>query len=87
MVCMMSEKEIFARVRKVVAETLGVEETALSEGTKVREDLGADSMQVVTIVIALDEEFDTEFNTDDLPQEAITLKWISDFVEGAIARK
>ena len=84
---MMSEQEIYARVCRVIADTLEIGEIELSESTRVKEDLGADSMQVVTIIIALDHEFDTEFNMAELPNEPITLKWIADFVERTIARK
>jgi acyl carrier protein len=81
----MTEQQIYRRVRKVVAETLGVTEHELQQDMRITEDLHADSMQVVTILIALDDEFDTEFRLEDIPPEAVTLRGISEFVELTIA--
>ncbi len=65
----MKQDQIFSRVQRTIADTLGVEASAVLAHTRVKEDLGADSMQVITIVIALDDEFDTEFNTDEFSDE------------------
>lgn len=83
----MSQNQIFARVQRVIAETLGVDVSTVQAHTRVKEDLGADSMQVVTIVIALDEEFDAEFNTDELPRESVTVGWVTEFVARTLARR
>ena len=48
------------RVRKIVVEQLGVKEEALSNNAKFVEDLGADSLDTVELVMALEEEFDME---------------------------
>jgi acyl carrier protein len=81
----MTEQQIYRRVRKIVAETLRITELELLPGSRITEDLHADSMQVVTILIALDAEFDTEFRLEDIPHQIVTLKWISEFVELTIA--
>jgi acyl carrier protein len=81
----MTEQQIYRRVRKVVSESLGIMEHDLLPGLRITEDLHADSMQVVTILIALDDEFDTEFRLEDIPTQAVTLKWISEFVELTIS--
>lgn len=83
----MSQNQIFARVQRVIAETLGVDVSTVQAHTRVKEDLGADSMQVVTIVIALDEEFDAEFNTDELPRDSVTVGWVTEFVARTLARR
>ncbi len=76
----MTEQQIYRRVRKVVAETLAITEHELRPGTRITEDLKADSMQVVAILIALDDEFDTEFRPEDIPSQSVTLRWITEFV-------
>ncbi len=75
------------RIQRVIAETLALTDPDLSRETRVKEDLGADSMQVITIIISLDEEFDTEFDTVDLPKENVTIGWIEDFVARTLASK
>ncbi len=81
----MVDLEIFRRVLKVVAEVLSVPESSLTGSVKIKEDLGADSMQVVTLMIALDDEFDAEFDIDDLPVGDVTIDWVCDFVHAALA--
>jgi acyl carrier protein len=48
------------RVRKIVSEQLGVKEDELKNNAKFVEDLGADSLDTVELVMALEEEFGTE---------------------------
>ena len=48
------------RVKKIVAEQLGVKEEEVNSGSSFVEDLGADSLDTVELVMALEEEFETE---------------------------
>ena len=48
------------RVKKIVAEQLGVKEEDVKNEASFVEDLGADSLDTVELVMALEEEFDTE---------------------------
>lgn len=81
----MNQEQIYDRVQQIIAETLGVESGRLGPQTRIKEDLGADSMQVITIVIALDAEFDAEFNTDEIPKSEVTVGWVTEFVERTMA--
>jgi acyl carrier protein len=83
----MNEELIFPRVQQIIAETLGVEVAKVQPRSRIKDDLGADSMQVVTIIIALDAEFDTEFNTDEIPKSGVTVQWIAEFVSRTMAPK
>jgi len=76
----MDRTEIFERVQRVIAETLAVDISAVQPQTRLVEDLATDSMQLITIVIALDEEFNAEFNTDELTKETVTVQWVADYV-------
>jgi len=53
------------RVKKIVVEHLGVEEDKVSEGASFIDDLGADSLDTVELVMALEEEFDVEIPDED----------------------
>jgi len=65
------------RVRKIVAEQLGVNETEIKNESSFVDDLGADSLDTVELVMALEEEFETEIPDEEAEkittvQQAIT---------------
>ena len=53
------------RVRKIVVEQLGVEEEQVTPEASFVDDLGADSLDAVELVMALEEEFDIEIPDDE----------------------
>ena len=53
------------RVKKLVAEQLGVKEEEVNTGSSFVEDLGADSLDTVELVMALEEEFETEIPDEE----------------------
>ncbi|SDE14885.1 acyl carrier protein [Desulfuromonas thiophila] len=53
------------RVQKIVAEQLGVEEEQVTLEASFMDDLGADSLDTVELVMALEEEFDIEISDED----------------------
>ena len=53
------------RVKKIVAEQLGVKEDEVKTDASFVEDLGADSLDTVELVMALEEEFETEIPDED----------------------
>ncbi|OQY25261.1 MAG: acyl carrier protein [Desulfobacteraceae bacterium 4572_35.2] len=53
------------RVQKIVAEQLGVEEDQVTSEASFMDDLGADSLDTVELVMALEEEFDIEISDED----------------------
>ena len=53
------------RVRKIVAEQLGVNEAEIKNESKFVDDLGADSLDTVELVMALEEEFECEIPDED----------------------
>jgi len=56
---------VFDRVKAIVVEQLGVEASEVTPQSKFVEDLGADSLDVVELVMALEEEFDLEIPDED----------------------
>jgi acyl carrier protein len=61
----LTEAEVFDKVKKVVVEQLGVAEGEVKKEASFIEDLGADSLDTVELVMALEEEFDTEIPDED----------------------
>lgn len=57
--------DIAKRVKEIVAEQLGVEESQVLTESSFMDDLGADSLDTVELVMALEEEFDIEIPDED----------------------
>ncbi|HAK53433.1 MAG TPA: acyl carrier protein [Gammaproteobacteria bacterium] len=68
------------RVMKLVCEQLGVKEEEVTPEASFVEDLGADSYDTVELVMALEEEFETEI-PDDEAEKITTVKEAMDYVE------
>ena len=62
----MSSEEVFEKVKAVIVEQLGVAETAVTMEASFIDDLGADSLDIVELVMALEEEYNCEIPSDDL---------------------
>ncbi len=67
------------RVMKIVAEQLGVSETEVKSESSFVDDLGADSLDTVELVMALEEEFDCEI-PDEEAEKITTVKQAVDYV-------
>ena len=77
-------QDIQLRVLKVVAETFPGQIAVLDASTMIKRDLGADSMQLIALMIGLDEEFDAEFAVDQIPKDDVSLDWVCEFVEATL---
>ncbi|HET9888299.1 MAG TPA: acyl carrier protein [bacterium] len=71
------ESAHFNRVREIIMEQLEVEAHQVTEDAKFIEDLGADSLATIELVMALEEEFDIEIPDED----ADKIKTVKDAVE------
>ncbi|CAG8865366.1 Acyl carrier protein [Pseudomonas fluorescens] len=67
------------RVKKIVAEQLGVKEDEVKTTSSFVEDLGADSLDTVELVMALEEEFETEI-PDEEAEKITTVQAAIDYV-------
>lgn len=67
------------RVTKIVAEQLGVAEGEISNISSFVDDLGADSLDTVELVMALEEEFDTEI-PDEEAEKITTVQLAIDYI-------
>ena len=61
----MDEQQVFEQVKKVVVEQLGVSEGEITREASYVDDLGADSLDTVELVMALEEAFGTEIPDED----------------------
>lgn len=68
------------RVKKIIAEQLGVEEDEVVPEAKFVEDLGADSLDTVELVMALEEEFEIEIPDEDA-EKIQTVSAAIDFIK------
>jgi len=57
--------EVLERVTKIIVDRLGVDEAQISLEASFKDDLGADSLDVVELVMELEDEFDMEISDDD----------------------
>ncbi len=73
----MSSEEVFDKVKEIIVEQLGVAETAITPEASFIDDLGADSLDIVELIMALEEEFDLEIPDADA-EKVVT---VSDVVE------
>ncbi len=69
------------RVKKIVVEQLGVKEEEVNNEASFVDDLGADSLDTVELVMALEEEFKTEI-PDEEAEKITTVQQAIDYVEG-----
>ena len=67
------------RVRKIVVEQLGVKEDELKNDASFVDDLGADSLDTVELVMALEEEFETEI-PDEEAEKITTIQEAIDYI-------
>jgi acyl carrier protein len=74
--------DISGRVKAIVVEHLGVEESKVIDGASFIDDLGADSLDTVELVMAFEEEFEVEI-PDDAAEKIQTVKDAVDFLESA----
>lgn len=75
-----SMSNIEERVRHIVAEQLGVKEDEINANSSFIEDLGADSLDTVELVMALEEEFGTEI-PDEEAEKIRTIQQAVDYIQ------
>ncbi|MFO7729005.1 MAG: acyl carrier protein [Desulfonatronovibrio sp.] len=68
------------KVKEIVVEQLGISADEVKNDSKFVEDLGADSLDLTELIMAMEEEFDIEID-DDKAQEILTVQAAIDYVE------
>ncbi|MEN8614327.1 acyl carrier protein [Dehalogenimonas sp. THU2] len=77
---------VFDRVKKIGIEQLGVEEKDIAMESSFADDLGADSLDLVELIMALEEEFSTPDSKLEIPDEdaekLLTVKNVVEYLKG-----
>jgi acyl carrier protein len=76
----MSSEEVFEKVKNIIVEQLGVSKTAVTPDASFIDDLGADSLDIVELIMALEEEFDMEIPDSDA-EKVVTVGDVVDYIK------
>ncbi len=72
-----TQQEVFDKLKKIIVEQLGVDESDVTMEASFVDDLNADSLDLVELIMSLEEEFGTEISDED----AEKIKTVGDAVE------
>ncbi|MGR4001201.1 MAG: acyl carrier protein [Alphaproteobacteria bacterium] len=75
-------EDVEHKVKQIITKHLGIEESKITDASSFVEDLGADSLDTVEIVMAFEEEFGVEI-PDEVAEKIATVKDAVDFVKSA----
>lgn len=76
----MNTEEVFEKVKEIIVEQLGVAETSVEMESSFIDDLGADSLDIVELVMALEEEFDMEIPDSDA-EKVVTVGDVVEYIK------
>ena len=77
-------KDVSGKVKKMVSDHLGVDESKVTDESSFTDDLGADSLDTVELVMAFEEEFGSEISDSDA-EKILTVGDAIKFIEGKVA--
>ena len=80
----MSSEEIFEKVKGVIVEQFGVAEGNITMKASFIDDLGADSLDIVELIMALEEEFDIEIPDSDA-EKVVTVGDVVEYIKDHVA--
>ena len=76
----MNQEEIFEKVKKIIVEQLGVADTSVTMEASFIDDLGADSLDIVELIMGLEEEFGMEIPDEDA-EKIVTVSDVVDYIK------
>ncbi|MEN3014539.1 MAG: acyl carrier protein [bacterium] len=76
----MTRQEIFQKLSKIVSQKLQIQESEIKEDSSFVDDFGADSLDLVELIMKIEEEFGIEIS-DEESQKILTVKDAIDFIE------
>lgn len=82
----MTRKEIEERVNDILQEELGTPRDQLLPGASIEDDLGADSLDCVEVIMACEEDFGIEIEENDI-DKVRTVKDMVDYIEGRLNKE
>ena len=75
----METEEIFEKVKTVIVEQLGIDEESVKMDSSFLDDLGADSLDIVEFIMALEEELGLEIPDEDV-EKIVTVKDVVEYI-------
>ena len=79
----MSSEEVFEKVKEIIVNQLGVADNTVTLEASFIDDLGADSLDIVELIMALEEEFDLEIPDNDA-EKVVTVGDVVDYIKDNI---
>lgn len=76
----MSSEEVFDKVKEIIVEQLGAAENAVTLDASFIDDLGADSLDIVELIMSLEEEFDMEIPDSDA-EKIVTVNDVVEYIK------
>ena len=76
----MSNEELFNSIKQMIVDQLGVDEDTITEDSSFVDDLNADSLDMVELVMAMEQEFDIEI-PDDVAEKVVTVKDAVEYIQ------
>ena len=76
----MTNEELFNSIKQMIVDQLGVDEDTITEDSSFVDDLNADSLDMVELVMAMEQEFDIEI-PDDVAEKVSTVKDAVEYVQ------
>lgn len=78
--------DTFDRIKKIITDHTDIEESKITLDSSFSDDLGADSLDIVEIIMALEEQFEIEI-TDEEANNLLSVKDAVDFVNNKLSKK
>lgn len=76
----MTEEEIFEHIKGIIIDRLGVDEEKINYDTSFQDDLGADSLDIVELIMEMEDEFDEEIS-DEVVEQLTTVGKAVEFIK------
>ena len=76
----MTNEELFNSIKQMIVDQLGVDEDTITEDSSFVDDLNADSLDMVELVMAMEQEFDIEI-PDDVAVKVVTVKDAVEYIQ------
>ena len=76
----MNSEEVFSKVKEIIVEQLGVAENTVTLESSFIDDLGADSLDIVELIMSLEEEFDMEIPDSDA-EKIVTVNDVVEYIK------
>ena len=76
----MTNEELFNSIKRMIVDQLGVDEDTITADSSFVDDLNADSLDMVELVMAMEQEFDIEI-PDDVAEKVVTVKDAVEYIQ------